>query len=714
MRGRLVFALLFGGVLLLGPALVRADPAPAPGPGEDDQLYSCRSKTGEVAMAFKPELEVRDLLVWVMGFTCKNFVLDPKIVNTSRKVTIIAPSKMSAPEAYRMFLVALASINYTLVPKGNVIKVIEAGAGRRDTVPFHRQGVPDNNEQLVRYIYRPAYAAADALAQGLAHLKSDVGDVQVVSGMLLVTDYGSTINDMVALAKLIDVPHGSDAIFLVPVKHAEAGKLADKLGQLLGVGAAVATATRPGAPAPVPAPSTAPVPAKLLVDERTNTIILAGSEAAYRRVKTLVEQLDQQLDIEGGTTFHVVRLRSAIAEELAKTLTDSIAGGQPAKRPAGTAPPAPTSPADAALDGQVKVIADRATNSLIVISSGRDFPAVRTMIQELDAPRRQVYVEVMILEVSQTTTQDIGASAHVGAGSSTTGLALAGVQLPDLKSTSAASLLSATGLVGGLLGPAQTILGQSVPSYGALFRAIAGTSNTRILSEPSIIGVDNEEAKQKVGINIPYSRGSVTNLASSTSVQQQFDRRDLNVELSIRPHIASDDSVLLEVKHDAQTLGDGPDTGGGPTWATRSLDTRVVVRDQQTVVVGGMVQELETNAASKVPFLGDIPLLGYLFKSTKKERRRSNVLIMLTPYIIRDVMDLQRIQERKLREFRELATSFEALDRMAYRPRVNYGHKRGLVEEINRSVLEVEAEIAERAAAAAAPSARPEGPATGL
>ncbi len=671
--------------------------------GEDDQLYSCKSRTGEVSVTFKPETEVKDLLPWVMGFTCKNFVLDPRIVATGKKVTIIAPNKMSATEAYRLFLVALSTINYTLVPKGNVIKVVDSGTARQQTVPFLKNGMPDNTEQVVRYVFRPTYAQPDSLLTGFTALKSDIGDIQVIGSMLMITDYGSHVRDMMSLAKLIDVPKGSDGIYTIAVKYADAVKLVDQLTAFLG-----ASASAPPLPAgkngdPGRATLTSAAPSKIMADGRTNTLIIAASQAGYDRVKALVDRIDIPLDIEGGTAFHIYRLGSAVAEELSKTINDAIQGqGQShsSTTTKGGAAAAVASPAvdTAAIEGQVRVIGDKPTNSLIVMSSGRDYLAVKDMIKQLDLPRRQVYIEAVIMEVQIGDSLDIGSSSHMGIPTKDGALMLGGVQMPQLSSTKVGSLGNASGLIGGILGPAlansTSILGTSIPSYGLLFQALGKTSNTNILSAPSIIGVDNAEAKYKVGINIPYKRGT-TFSANNPVSNDQIERKPLLLELSITPHISTDDSVLLEVKHDSEDLND-TDSELGPTWTTRSFETRVVVHDQQTVVVGGLIQERQMTSTAKVPLLGDIPILGHLFKYTNKVKRKTNLVILLTPYIVKSQMDLQIIRERKMREHDELARSFGVLNGMKYNPKLDYTRKRGIVEEINRVTLAVEEDIAAR------------------
>jgi len=642
-----------------------------PALGEDEALYSCKNRTAEVAVTFKPDTEVSELMTWVMGFTCKNFVLDPRVVPTNKKVTIIAPNKLSPADAYRVFLTALATVNLTIVPKGKVVRIVDAPTARRETVPLYKSGTPDATDQIVRYVYRPTYAPAETLQQAFVALKSDAGDIQLVGSLVMITDYGSHVRDMMSLAKLVDVTKGSDGIYTIPVHHADAAKLADKLGGILGVKEAAPTAAKDAKDVKVPAAAAAP--SKILVDERTNTLVVAASEAGYQRVKALVERLDIALEIEGGATFHVYKLGSAIAEELAKTLTEAIGSQQkPAANPA--PPPVPATPVPglaalgSALEGQVRVISDKPSNALIVVSSGRDFLAIKQIIRELDQPRRQVYIETLILEVAVNDETTVGTSSHG--------------TLP----------------VGDIFGAPVSFLGTSIPSYGVLFQALATNGRTNILSAPSVIALDNEMAKYKVGTDIAVRKGSsVVFAGTGQGVGENIERQPLTVTLEIKPHISIDNTVLLEIKHEAEDMID-PDAPLGPTWSTRSLETRVVAHDQESVVLGGLIQERTDTNVTKIPILGDIPLLGHLFKSTRKIKRKKNLVILLTPYIVKDQLDIQRIRERKVREYDEYTQSFVALDRMKYEPRLDYGRKRGLVEEIHRTLVDVDEDIAAHAA----------------
>jgi len=733
-RSALAATLVVSLVASLAPVRVAsAQPSPttttAPA-AEDEALYACKKRTGQVAVTFKPETELKDLITWVMGFTCKNFILDPRIVSTGKKVTVIAPNKMNASEAYNVFLVALSTMGLTVVPKGNMMRIVESATAKSETVPIYKKGIPGNQDQVVRYILRPSHAQVETLRGALDSIRSPAGNIQVAGSMLIITDYASQVRDMMSLARAIDIPGGSDGIYTIPVKNADATALATKLNEILGISAGAgagggggatagkrATAAQGGA-APAGDEVAGAIPSKILVDDRTNTLIVVSSEAGYFRVKALVDRLDISLDTEGGTSIRVHPLENALAEELATTLNGAMGQGNQqqggarggAARPAGnTATPTPPPVAGdlgTSLEGTVRVIGDKPTNSLIVMSSGRDYIAIKDVIRRLDQPRRQVFIEALILEVQLSKDLNLGTSSHGGLPVNGSDLLIGGVQTPSLRSLDPKSLAALTGLVGGLIGAplesSQSFFGTSIPSYALLLQALATQDNSNILSAPHLIAIDNEKAELSVGNNIPYQAGlSFGGLGLPTaggaqglpgSIGQNIQREKLNLTLNVTPHISSNDAVRLEIEQETKDIG-GKDPQLGPTWSERKLKTQVVVKDQQTVVIGGLIQEKDIYNAVKVPLLGDIPILGYLFKYTTKSKKKTNLLILLTPYIIKDQLDLQSIRERKVREREEFVRSFTTLNEMKYEPKLDFRRKRGLVEEINRSVLSVEQDL---------------------
>ena len=703
-------------VLAARPALAQPAPGGDAAPGEDAMLYDCGKAQKAFAVTLKPDTELKELLTWAMGFTCKNFIYESSILQRSKKLTVIAPNKMAPQQAYRLFLVGLSTMGLTVVPKGNVLRIVESANAKAETVPIYRSGTPANADDVARLILRPQHIAPEELSNALSVVKSNIGIIQPVpkAGVLVITDYSSHIRDMVTMTKELDRPASGEGIYTIAVKYADATQLVQKLTEILGTNMGM---DRSGAGSGGKGGDdvAAALPSKLMADERTNTIIVMASEAGYLRVKGLVSRLD--VSIEGGDSgsIHVYRLENASAEELAQTLNGALSNAQQnTNRRSGPQAPVRGQPAvqfqsdapggGATFEGTVRITHDAPTNSLVVLSSGRDFQALKEVVRDLDIPRRQVFIEAVILELNVGSGMDLGTSFHGGLpiGDEEDGLLFGGVQGSDLKSLDLTTLASATGLISGLIGPilpqSQELLGASIPSYAVLFQALAKSSNVNVLSSPHILATNNEEAEIAVGQNIPYQGGisfggfGVGQGGAATGLGQlSIQRQDIELSMKITPAINASNMVRLKIEQQIQDVGD-KDPQLGPTWTKRKIKTTVVVRDQQSIVIGGLISDRVSYTESKVPLLGDIPILGYLFKYTKRDKKKTNLLVLLTPYVIHDQLDLQAIVERKVRERNEFLRAFHNLDRADYLPKVDYRRKRGIVEEINRTVQTVEQE----------------------
>jgi|HubBroStandDraft_6_1064221.scaffolds.fasta_scaffold11741_4 general secretion pathway protein D len=682
----------------------------------DPELYHCDKKPSKVEVSFKPETDLKELVSWAMGFTCKNFMFDPSYVQRGKKINVVTPEEMTPEQAYEVFLVALQTMGYAVVTQGNVLRIVESATVRAESLPAYTGG---GGEQVVRTLLRPAHAQPQTLAAALTAMKSQAGDVEVIGSMLLVTDTATHVRDMLDIVKQVDQPGGENGVYTIPIMHADATALAKELETLSSTVAPPGSA--PPANAAVAATATTIPPTKIVVDARTNSLILSTNEAGYARIKGIVDRVDLPVETETGGQLHIYPLKAAVAEEVAATLQAAISGkaaATPATTPGaakpGTAalanPAAPGAIDNLALEGQAHVIPDKATNKLIVMSTGHDFVALKHIIDELDEPRREVYIEAVIVDVETDDTNALGVSAH-GVLPGTNGITLGGVQTGSLSSMNPGSLATATGLVGGVLGNALTsvgatqLLGTSFPSYGVLFQAMAQINHTNMISAPSIIALDNEDAKYSVGKTIPVKKGTLP--VSSTNptglVTTDVGTQDLTLDFDIKPHISDGDDVLLEVKHSQKEESGEPDPILGPSWTTRTIETRVVAHDQQTVMLTGLTQVKELYLKTKVPVLGDIPILGTLFSYTSKEKVKSNLIILLTPYIIRNRLDIDQIRERHQREQDEFIGSLHELDTTAFHAHTDYRKKRGLVEEINRAVESVEDEASARAALAKVP-----------
>jgi len=706
---------------------------------KDSYPFKCRKPHGKVWVRFREEVELKDLITWAMGFTCRNFIFGSSVLKRAPKVRIISPMQMTPWQAWRVFLVALQTMNLTVVPKGNVLKVVETRQSKDESLPLYRRGHPAATDRMVRVIFRPEHIPPDQLEAALNILKSKTGSVKAIpaAGVVVITDQGSNIAKMRTMIRELDQPMIGERIYMIKVIYADVEELATKLNEILGTkdsSASTRTTTRrsrrsrrrgrrtTSSSSALAKKIEAAKPSKIMADERTNSLIVLASKAAYMRVYALVKRLDIPTEVEGAGRIHVYYLENADAEELANTLTTVISGITQARgssssrnrRNARTRRRTPTRRSNsglsgaAAFEGNVRVTQDKPTNSLVVVASVKDYIAVRKIIRKLDAPRRQVFIEAVIAEVKVDNSRDLGVSFHGGKDLSDGSLLIAGLQHQDLKSLNVASLATQTGLLGGAIGPllpnAEQLLGTSIPSFGLLFQALATNSNINVLSSPHILTTDNEEAEISVGENIPYqsSLTSLPGIGTGTGGNttggfgfpvQSIQRQDVALTLKITPHINASDMVRLEIDQEISDIASPNFAGLGPSWAKRTIKTTVVVRDEQSVVIGGLMAERETYSESKIPLLGDVPILGYLFKYTQKSKSKTNLLVLLTPYVVKDQMDIEQIVQRKVRERNEFLRSFSNLRRMKYNPHVDYRRKRGLVEEINHAVKGVEREV---------------------
>ncbi|HUS63954.1 MAG TPA: type II secretion system secretin GspD [Kofleriaceae bacterium] len=739
------------------PGPDEGDAAANPGAtaGEDSSLYNCEKAKGKFKVNLAPDVELKDLVTWAYTFTCKNVIYNSAIATRAAKVTIKSPEAMSARQAWNVFLVALQSMGLTVVPKDNVLEIIEYAQAKTAPLPIYSKSRPSSNDQMVRMVLRPDHLNVDDMAAILTELKSKDGMVKPVprAGVIVVTDFGSHIAKMGSLMISVDQPVVGERLYMIRVKFADAVQLSTTLNEILGTkeqagagggGAAaptggrgrrnrrgedgdlpVGTETGPAPSGPSGAEVESALPSKIMADERTNSLVLLASEPAYLRVKALVNRLDVSVDVEGSGNIFVYPLENGDAEEMATTLTSAISGiQQPSSGTTGNAPggrnnrqteparpaaaPMPAGGEGTAFEGNVRVTHDKPTNSLVVVASFKDFVSLREVIRRLDVPRPQVYIEATIVEIGVDNGRELGTSWHAGMpfGENDEHLLIGGVQHSNLSSINVASLATATGLIGGALGEllpgSEELLGQSIPSFGIFFQALATTSNVNVLSSPHILTTDNEEAEISVGQNIPYQStvvpggfGAGADGGVSGFFQGSIQRQDVELNLKITPQINASDMVKLEIDLTINDIASQDFAGLGPSWSKRTLKDTVVVEDQQAVVLGGLISDKIISSESKVPLLGDIPVLGYLFKFTTKRKEKRNLLVLLTPYIVHSQSDLERIVERRVREQREFLRSYAAFAEVEYRPAMDYRRKRGLIAEINHVVQQVEEDQAQ-------------------
>jgi len=475
---------------------------------------------------------------------------------------------------------------------------------------------------------------------------------------------------------------------------------------------------------------------KIIAEERTNKLIIIANTRSFDRVLKLIKQLDVP---SGGGGVHVYYLENAKAEEVAATLQALAQGissagkrGTPG-RPGVPSPPvmpgmpgAAGAPGGAAelFSGEVKITADKNTNALVIIASPADYRNLVKVIQQLDIRRRQVFVEAVIMEVNLKDGTDLGVSAHGGTivdnvnfrGAKGSAPVVFGSELGGLNSIGGvASLASLGGFLAGIQGPPVNVPGINLqlPSFGVVLNALQRSSDVNVISTPNILMSDNSEGEITVGQNVPFQAGYAPQLggllgsaAGATggtagaggvlgglgglglgglgSLYAPIQRQNVELRLRIKPQINESDFVRLEVDEQTEEIAD-VDKTLGPTTSKRAAKTTVVAKDQETVVIGGLIQERTVKSVQKVPVLGSIPVLGWLFRNETTSKTKTNLLLFLTPYIIRDQSDFRRIFERKMSERAEFVRRFYG-DDAGYRAAVDYERKMGPLQRARATV----------------------------
>ncbi|HUI46538.1 MAG TPA: secretin N-terminal domain-containing protein [Nitrospirota bacterium] len=393
----------------------------------------------------------------------------------------------------------------------------------------------------------------------------------------------------------------------------------------------------------------------------TSSIILTDSVSNIRKIESLVHAMDVAAP-EGKGKINVYYLKNANAEDTAK-LMQAVIAHLPVPPPPGS-PQAAASPT-AMLEGTVTVAADKATNSLIVVGTPADFETIKDVIQKLDIKRRQVFVEVAIIEMSLTKVRDLGfefqATNLQNLESSNTTNLVGGTNFGNIGNAivnGPAGLAALSGLAVGAVKGTFTFKGVEYLNVGALLTALQTDTDVNVLSTPNILTMDNQKAEIMVGENVPFITGSTQNATTgSTAIFNTITRQDVGIKLTLTPQIASDDSVRLEVDQEiSSVIATSTSNPAGPTTDKRSASTTVVVKDRQTMVIGGLITDNVTKTTSKVPFLGDIPILGWLFKTQSSNVEKDDLMIFITPYIIKnegEASDLTKQRSESLDQFRK-------------------------------------------------------------
>ena len=660
------FKLTIIGLALLLLAVPALSPAATPAAKASSGAVQ---KNGAITLDFK-DIDLQDLVQTMSELMDRNFVYDDTLRG---KVTIISPRAMSLDEAYQVFQTVLGVKGYTIVPSGAVNKVValkDAKESNLPTVSGTAKEAP--GEQFVTRLVPLENADATVLASTvLAQLIPKTSNIVAYppTNTLIISDSSANIDRLLTIIKELDGPGALNSVEVIPLKDANADEVAVVLTQILSEANATPT-TRRRRTSNVQAGGQKEV-SKVIPYPRGNLLVALANADDLAMISSLVAQLDQP-PTQDRSFINVYYLENADAETLAKTLNEIITGSKAPTTPRGGAPAA----TQAALTKEaVSITADKPTNALIVNSTPEDYETIKGIIKQLDVKRKQVFVEALVLELSMDATRKIGASLQA-AGSSGSDSLMFGTSNLNTGSTNLSSVVTSTSgvpslltqtidgiLLGGLFNPV-TVTGPdgtevTVPALSALIDLSKKDADVNILSAPRLLTSDNEEAEIVVGSNVPIitSRltnavGSATSTSSGLATSVSVERKDVALTLRFTPQITEGDRVRLNLYQEITDIAStsvGDPNQVGPTFTKRLLRNTVLAENGKTVVLGGLIGHNVQTSITKVPLLGDIPGLGWLFKRKSTTDQKTNILIFITPRIIRDANDLAEVTDHSRR-----------------------------------------------------------------
>ncbi|QSQ18619.1 type II secretion system secretin GspD [Pyxidicoccus parkwayensis] len=720
----------------------------AGGNGEETNQGPRRTPTCEEARRnarygiYFDKVEIEKLVQTVADATCRTFILPE---NVRGKISIIGPEngrvEVNADAFYSAFLAALDANGLSVYQHGRFLKIVDKRSAKQNPIPtiVDETEPYTTNEQMVTKLFRIKNVEVEPLRGVLQQLVSKDGDtIPYPPDTIIVNDVGSNIHRLERIIDQLDSRAASDELRIIQIQYATAQDVANTVQRLFESKNArggqrpggFQSNVNPGGPPQEVAVQAqgqegagGPVTlSQIIPDERTNKLIIVASPAAFDRIRELVAQLD--IPTTSGGRINVYPLENANAEELASTL-QSLAQGtanrprSPTPQPPPGIPRAPGGGTQAAelFSGEVKISADKGTNSLVIVASAADYKNIVQIIQQLDTPRRQVFVEAVIMEVNLNRDAAFGVNLHSGFSLKTDDGAVPGLigtnntgnGLPP--SLSLGSLAQFGGFLAGLQGPvipALEKLGLDIPAFGVVLHAMQQSSDVNVLSTPHILTSDNEEAEITVGQNVPFQSGFNPSSLGSTvggtgggttgglggilgglgglgSLYAPITRQNVELKLTVKPQINDSDYIRLVISEQTEEIA-STDPVLGPTTSRRSAKTTVIAKDQETVVLGGIMQDRTLESVNKVPVLGDIPIIGHLFRETTRKKTKTNLLLFLTPYIIRGPEDFRIIFERKMKERQQFVEQFYG-QVPGYDVAVDFSHKPGPLSRMNQSVL---------------------------
>ena len=560
------------------------------------------------------EADIRVLVSQIADITGKTFVVDPRVKG---KVTVVSNTALPTDEVYQLFLSVLQVHGYTAVESGQVIKVIQQNEVKQEGAAFDGKN-RKKGEEIVTRVIKVTNTSAIELVPILRPMVAKYGHLAGVASAnsLIISDHVTNINRMMAIIRNLDSSE-SEELEVVQLEHAWVGDLKGILEKLIPDVSKTKNST-----------------ISVVADERSNRLIVKGEKSARQRIVKLVSRLDQPVKQDGSA--RVIYLKHSDAEKVAETLKGLVTVAGTGKDNKG--------------QQKANILADKDMNALVIKASPSDMAEIEEVIRQLDIRRAQVLIESIVVEVQGNVGDDLGIQWALGGfgdipavGTNFSNVGLSTSQVLSAIANESTDISLGNGFTGGVGDQGDNF------TWGALIQALEAVTNSNLLSTPSIMTLDNQEAEIIVGQNVPFVTGSSTTSGDGTANPfQTIERQDIGVTLKVVPKITDGGVVMLDVEQEVESVSESSVSGATDIVTDkRTLKTSVLVDNKQTIVLGGLISDEVIEDVQKVPLLGDIPWFGELFKSTSISKAKRNLLVFLRPTIQRTREDVAAITEKK-------------------------------------------------------------------
>ncbi|EMD99683.1 type II secretion system protein GspD [Pseudomonas stutzeri] len=609
---RPLLALLATGLLAAPLPLLAVEPGIEPSPNQQDG-WTINLK----------DADIRAFIDQISQLSGQTFIVDPRVKG---QVSVVSNATLSLSEVYQLFLSVMATHGFSVLTQGDVARVVPNAEAKAEA-----GGGPTGGDQLETRVIQVQHTSAAELIPLIRPLVPQFGHLAAVSSAnaLIISDRSANIARIEDLVRQLDRAESNDYAVL-NLQHGWAMDIAEVLRNSLMRGDAKTTSG-----------------VQIIADSRTNRLIFIGPSEARGKLAALAQSLDTPTTRSANT--RVIRLRHNDAKSLAETLGDISEGLKN---------PESGESATTARPQNILIRADESLNALVLLADPELIGTLESIVRQLDVPRAQVMVEAAIVEVSGDITDALGVQWAVDARGSTGGAGGVSFGNTGISVGSVLNAINENEIPENL--PDGAIIGIGTRSFGALITALSSNSKSNLLSTPSLLTLDNQEAEILVGQNVPFQTGSyTTDAAGANNPFTTIERQDIGVTLKVTPHINEGATLRLQIEQEISSIAPSASlTAQAVDLVTnkRAIKSTILAEDGQVIVLGGLIQDDVTRTNAKVPLLGDIPFLGALFRSTQETHVKRNLMVFLRPTVIRDRAGLAALSGKKYSDIRVIET----------------------------------------------------------